>query len=484
MSSEAQLTGRVVWPHSPGYAEARQEYNARFDRYPAVVVFARETADVQNAVRWARAQTPPVPIRMRCGRHSYEGFSVADGAIVIDVSEMTAIEVDSAARVARVQAGWQLWPLYEELWKYGMTIPGGSCPTVGVTGLTLGGGFGLVSRLFGLTCDSLLGVEMVNAEGDVVVAGEDAHRELLWASRGGGGGNFGVVTALTFRLHPVGDVAIYKLEWAWDDIRAVTEAWQAWAPGADERLVSILKLTAKSSGTVSSIGELVGSAKELGEVLGPFLQAAPSPRQLSIREMPYIDAVRYFAGKIPHQLEWSAHHHAIALAAGQGQAFKNTSAYAYRRFDSEALDVIERALAEAPSSLDLVQLDNYGGAVNRVPPEATAFYHRHGVLWNMQYQAYWSDPADEAPQVAWVERFRRAMLPHTHGAYVNYCDLDIADWPVSYFGRNFAKLVEVKAKYDPEDVFRFAQGIPPALTVEDAHRLRLAEPAAAREGGG
>lgn len=479
MSNELSLTGRVVWPDSPDYPQARAEYNARFSRFPRVIVFACETRDVANAVRWAQAQTPPVPIRMRCGRHSYEGFSVADGAIVIDVSEMTRVKVDTQARTATVQAGIQLYPLYEELWKHRMTIPGGSCPTVGVSGLTLGGGFGLVSRLFGLTCDALLGVEMVTADGSVVRADERTNTDLLWACRGGGGGNFGIATELTFRLFPVGDVSIYKVMWPWNAIRPVTERWQHWAPGVDERLVSILKLTAKSLGTVSSIGEFVGSSRELRMLLEPLLAAA-EPQTVSVRTMPYIDAVRFFAGKIPQQKEWAAHHHALATEDGQPpQAFKNTSAYAYQRFGPQALDVIERSLAAAPSNTGLVQLDNYGGAVDRVPSHATAFYHRKGVLWNMQYQAYWTDPAEQERQIAWVEGFRRAMLPYTRGAYANYCDIDIEDWPVAYYGENFPRLVRVKRKYDPRNVFHFAQSIPPAITVDDAHRLRLPETAVA-----
>ncbi|HEX2079208.1 MAG TPA: FAD-binding oxidoreductase [Longimicrobium sp.] len=450
-ATEPVLTGDVVWPNDPRYDEARSEYNAVFDVHPKVIVFCRCAEDVRNAVKWANAHG--VPIRARCGRHSYEGWSTVQDGIVVDVSWMDLVQVDTDAGVARVEAGIDLWPLYRRLWHHRVTIPGGSCPTVGISGLVLGGGFGLLGRWLGLTCDSLLSVEMVTAEGESVYADEQVNEDLYWASQGGGGGNFGIATAFTFRVTPIDDVSIYNVAWKWDDLPAVLQAWQAFAPGADDRLTSILKLTAASSHTISSIGQFVGGSDELLGLLQPLLAAAP-PLNVEVKTVPYIEAVEHFAGLKPGQIHWSAHWH------GDHTLFKNTSAYAYDLFGADATRVIMDALRAAPNAQGLVQLDAYGGAVARVPPEATAFYHRAGVQWNMQLQAYWKDPSEQDANVAWVEAFREALLPFTRGAYVNYIDRDIADWPEQYYGGNFPRLTQVKAAWDPGNVFQYPQSIP------------------------
>jgi FAD/FMN-containing dehydrogenase len=456
MADEPQLTGRVVWPREPIYLTERLDYNERFSFWPRVIVFCYNAQDVANALRWAAFHGAPV--RARCGRHSYEAFSLVDDGVIIDVSYMDQVTVNGDG-TATVQAGIDLWPLYQALAAHGVTIPGGSCPTVGVSGLTLGGGFGLLGRQLGLTCDSLVALEMVTAAGQVVHADEGRNPELLWASRGGGGGSFGVVTSLTFRVHPVADVSVYNLTWPWEDLPDVVRAWQAWAPYADPRLTSILKLQAKSAGTVSSLGQLAaGGAAELWRLLEPLVSAG-SPTYVEVQTLPYIDAVKQFAGLTPGEEHWTAHWH------GDHSRFKNTSAYAREPFGDEAIAALVRSLEAAPASAGLVQLDAYGPpcAVDRVPREATAFWHREGTLWNMQFQAYWTDDADQDENIRWVEGFRTAMLPFTHGAYANYCDIDIADWPEAYYGGNFARLVEVKAKWDPENVFNFAQSIPTRL---------------------
>ena len=262
---EYQLTGDVVFRGQSGYAEARREFNPRFDYFPDVIVFCRDTADVQNAVRWARKHG--VPIRLRCGRHSYEAYSTADNAIVIDVSRLEAFTIAADRKSAEIGAGTPLIEVYETLFDYGVTIPGGSCPTVGITGLVLGGGFGLLSRLLGITADSLLGVEMVTADGDVVRADEHENSDLFWACQGGGGGNFGIVTSLRFTLHPITNVSIYNLTWPWDAtlLAEVIEYWQQWAKGADRRVTAIFKCTAPSSKSFATIGQFVGPQSALAE---------------------------------------------------------------------------------------------------------------------------------------------------------------------------------------------------------------------------
>jgi FAD/FMN-containing dehydrogenase len=454
VDTQAALTGRVVYPSDPGYDEARLDYNARFSRRPRAVVFCQDAGDVASAVRWARAQG--APLRARSRRHGYEGFSIVDDGVIIDVSEMEAVRVDRDHRVAHIGAGATLLRIYDALGQVGLALPMGTCPTVGIAGLTLGGGFGALARLYGLTCDNLLAVDLVMADGARIRADEAHHEDLLWACRGGGGGNFGVVTDFTFRVHPVTDVSIFRVTWDFRHLREVLEAYQAFAPYADDRLTTALELGARSGGRIACLGQFVGPRDELARLIQPLLGAA-LPSDVMLLEVPFLEAVGEFAGLGRDPSRWQMHGHPTH------RRFKNTSAYVDEPFGKPAIDTVIAWLEAAPNTSCVVGIDAYGGAVNRVPAEATAFPHRRGTLFSMQYQAYWTEDRDEAPCVDWVASFRRAMLPYTVGAYVNYIDADIEDWGEAYYGKNFARLVEVKAKYDPDDVFRFPQSIPPMM---------------------
>ncbi len=447
------LTGRVVLPGQPDYDEARRCYNGRVSLLPAAIVFCRHAWDAANAVRWARRRG--LPLRARSGRHSYEGYSCVDDGVVVDVSPMRHIHIDRARRTVRVGAGVTLLELSEALWEHRLALPGGSCPTVGIAGLTLGGGYGLLSRSLGLTCDNLLAVEMVMADGRVLHADVRRHADLLWACRGGGGGNFGVVTAFTFRVHPISQVSIYNIVWDWTALEDVLNAWQGWAPVVDGRLTSILKLRAQATGTVSSVGQFVGPPEELAALLKP-LSGLGTPQEVSVESVPYMDAVHIFAGLRPDYRRWRMDWHRDHMP------FKNASDYADRPLGSEAARTLQHFLGTAPSSGCLVQFEAYGGAISQVPPTATAFPHRAGVLCNLQYQAYWNRPEEAPANLAWVRQFRQAMRPYVTGAaYANYCDADLKDATEAYYGPNRARLARIKTLYDPQDVFLFPQSIRP-----------------------
>jgi FAD/FMN-containing dehydrogenase len=205
------LTGRVVVPGDPEYERARQEWNIAIDKYPRAIVYCYTTGDVANAVLWSRRQG--VELRIRSGGHNYEGFSVGDNVLVIDTSYMNNVRVNSCEDTVTVQAGTRLLDLYDTLSRHGYAFPGGTCPTVAISGLVLGGGLGLSARYLGLTADSLLGAEMVDANGQVLAVNECSNADLFWALRGAGGGNFGVVTAYKFRLHKVEKITLIQLEW-------------------------------------------------------------------------------------------------------------------------------------------------------------------------------------------------------------------------------------------------------------------------------
>ncbi|MDF2607291.1 MAG: FAD-binding protein [Bacillales bacterium] len=439
MVSVEGLTGRIIFPGSENYDSARQNYNARYNKFPIIIVYCEVTQDVVNAILWVRKHQ--LPFRVRCGGHSYEAFSLVNGGLIIDVSGLQKLKIDKVRGMAQIGSGFRLLPLYEALWNQKVTIPSGTCSTVGISGITLGGGYGLLSRLFGITSDSLLEVEVVTAQGKIIQANENQHSNLFWACRGGGNGNFGVITSFTFRVHPVDNVVRYKLTWDFSELSRVVSFWQNWAPHIDERLTSLLFLPAQSQGSIRSVGVFVGSKQELRRIIRPLLDAT-KPNSADFHQTTWIQAARLFGGRTGKQVK-----------------FKNSSAYVYEALPDAALDVLVRNLKTAPSPSNMIAFDAYGGAISKVPSDETAFVHRNA-LFVIQYQSYWKVDADEQKNVQWIDNARKSMLPYTHGAYRNYVDSMIPNWPTAYFGDNITRLKKVKQMYDPENLFNYEQSIP------------------------
>lgn len=447
------LTGTVVAPWSPLYDTARVDYNSLFPPFsPAYIVYCQKTLDVKRAVHWAVHHK--VPFRIRSGGHSYEAYSLLNGGLVIDVSRINHVHYNAVTGIAQIGAGAKLLDIYQELWDQSrVSIPGGSCATVGIAGLTLGGGFGLISRKFGLTCDSLESLTMVGARGQILEVSASRHPDLFWASRGGGGNNFGAVTEFRFRAYPVSDVSIFFLQWEWNRLPEVLRGFQQWSDPRllDDRIVAILTLPAAITRHVSISGQFLGEPRELLPLLAPLFAIAGMTEKV-IRAMPYIDAVKHFAGLSMDPERW------IAQGVPNRETFKNTSAYTFEIFSDSAIGVIQAALLHVPGPASLVQLDTYGGAIARIADNATAFPHRKARAC-LQFQTYWSEPAQNNAHIRWVENFRRAMLPYTIGAYVNYCDGNIKRWPRDYYDGNLARLLAIKKRWDPHNVFRFPQGL-------------------------
>jgi FAD/FMN-containing dehydrogenase len=430
-----QLTGRIVRPGDADYDAARANYNGRFSRMPAAIVFAANAADVANAIGWARANN--LPLRARSGRHSYEAYSLVDGGVVLDVSGINQVAYDAASGRARIGAGTSVLTVYETLAQSGVTLPTGSCASLGIAGVTLGGGIGVIGRKYGLTCDQLVAAELVTADGRTLTASATSEPDLFWALRGGGGGNFGVVTSFDFRVQPVGDVAIYNVSWHAADFQSVMSAWQKWAPYTDPALFSGLSVDRNS---VYSSGLYLGGSADLQKLLAPLV-AVGTPMNLSIQSMSYLDAARAFSDD---------------GGPGAHPKFKNGSAYVTTSLPDAAIAVITQQLAAAPSTTNTIQLDAMGGALAAAGDGA--FAHRQA-LFDLQLEAYWSDDADEAAHHAWIKSARAALAPYTDGAYVNYIDADVTDLG-TYYGANLARLSSVKRSYDGDGFFAFAQAIP------------------------
>jgi FAD/FMN-containing dehydrogenase len=431
-----QLTGRIVRPGDSDYDAARGNFNGRFSLRPGAVVFAATTADVANAVLWARANNQP--LRPRSGRHSYEAYSLCDSGVVIDVSAMNSIAYDSMTGRARIGAGCDLITIYDGLAKSGVTLATGSCASLGIGGVALGGGIGVLARKFGLTCDQLVSADIVTADGKTVTASASNAPDLFWALRGGGGGNFGVVTSFEFNVQPVGDVAIYNVFWTAADFPAVMRAWQGFAPYADPALFSGLSVDNKN---VYSSGLYIGSASDLQNRLAPLL-AAGSPMNLKIQTMSYVDAAREFSDD---------------GGPGARPKFKNGSAYVTTALPDAAIAAIQQQLAAGPGPNNTLEFDPMGGAIAAVGASDTAYAHR-GAIFDIQFQSYWTDDADEAANRAWIKSARAALAPYTDGSYVNYIDSDVSDLG-SYYGANLSRLSTVKRAYDPDGFFAFAQSI-------------------------
>ena len=438
------LDGELVMRSSSGYRLAKRLYDTRFDAIrPLAVAFCESVADVQRCVRWcARHGVRPAA---RSGGHSYGGYSTAGGGLVIDVSRLDRI-VASSGR-ARIGAGATLGDVYERLWQVGRTIPGGSCPTVGIAGLALGGGVGFSARKLGLTCDSMREVTIVTADGRVRTCSKHSNDDLFWACRGGGGGNFGVVTGFVFKSHPVSTVTTYNASWPWKRAGRVVDAWQRWAPDAPDELFSVCRLqTAAGGAAVGSSGQFYGSETQLRSLLAPLL-AAGEPTHLSVTERPFIEAVHYFSG-----------------VSGRG-TFAAKSDYVRQRLPKAGIAVLISAIEarQASGAAGSVLFDSYGGRVNRVAPAATAFVHRRE-RFSLQELASWSpgSPAGEHQAEHWLRKLHTRLRPYVSGfAYQNYVDSELVGWEHAYYGSNYPRLQRIKRHVDADNLFRFGRSIRP-----------------------
>jgi len=435
-----QLDGTVVAPSTPGYTRDKQLFNRRYDAYrPLAVVYCAGVRDVQRTIAWSRKHG--IHIAARAGGHSYGGYSGAPGGVVVDVSRLSHV-APRPGGTAVVGAGAKLIDVATELWKTRVAIPAGSCPTVGVAGLALGGGIGFLSRKLGTTSDNVRRLTVVTADGRVRTCSASENADLYWACRGGGGGNFGIATSFTFKTSAISDVSTFTAVWPWSQAGAVVAAWQAWAPHAPDALFSVCNLS-RSSGTprISVSGQFVGPATVLQQLLSP-LASTGTPTLVSVKTRDYLSAVHYWAGGPPHRTTFAA-----------------KSDYARRPLTKAAIAAAAKAVEAVPVSGFLL-LDSYGGAINRVPRAATAFAHRDA-LFSFQYSAHWDAPSQAASSIAWLRSFHAAMRPYVSGeAYVNYIDPDLGRNLRPYYGANLNRLVAVKKKYDPDNVFRFAQSIP------------------------
>ena len=469
------LSGRLVLPHDHGYARARELYDPRFDRArPHAIAYCASPSDVQRAVDFARTHgVRPIP---RSGGHSYAGYSTGRG-LVIDVTPMHAASFSRPKRhekrgTAEVGAGTRLVDLYAACARAGWLVPGGSCPTVGIAGLALGGGIGVMARKYSLTCDELKAVRIVTPDGRLLTCDHGHHADLFWASRGGGGGNFGVATSFTFVTHRIPEqLTLFTIDWPWAAAQDALSGWMRWVKDAPDEVWSNFQLLSAQRLIARASGVVLGDRKKMVPLVSGLMTASgagPLSTFLGHDES-FLHVMLVEAGcdgKTVAQCHLPSQNRAGQLSRAASAA---KSAYVARPFPAGGLlaaaDAVQQLRTEHPGLGGGLAFDAYGGAINRVPSDATAFVHR-GALCSIQATVNWSaHPTPSGRELAagegWLASAAQALRPYTTGgAYQNYIDPTLADWQHAYYSANLPRLTAVKRAYDPDDTFHFPQSIP------------------------
>jgi FAD/FMN-containing dehydrogenase len=459
----ASLDGDIVVPGEPEYEWTRKPFIARFDDIqPQAVALCQHADDVAEVIAFARDHD--IQVAVRSGGHCFAGYSSTDG-LVIDVSPMANVRVlDDTAQVG---AGTRIGPLSRTLVEHGVVVPGGSCPTVGIGGTTLGGGLGILGRYYGLTCDHMIAAEVVLANGRTVVTDAEHEPNLNWALRGAGGGNFGVVTSFTFQTRPAPSMTNFYYVWDFRHAAKAIEAWQRWAPTAPDELAAGLAVTATDDPEeppfVEVYGAMLGSASDLLRQLDWVVdQVNAPPATARHRELGYRETADFQAGVL------SAANVIVQTPQGpierQGHRFTK-SEFFDRPLPAEAIDRLVAVFAQERSAGEYRGLEwaPWGGQYNRVPADSSAFVHR-SQLYSLKH-AVLVDPARPAEQKSTAHRWVRSSWEAVHpwgngGVYPNFPDPELPDWGRAYYGSNFSRLIDIKRQYDPDNFFTFPQSIP------------------------
>jgi FAD/FMN-containing dehydrogenase len=446
-----QTRGAVITADEAGYDDARRVHNGMFDRRPKVIVRAEQVSDVIAAVNFARDNQ--LDLAIRGGGHSAPGFGTVDDGVVIDLGPMRTVRVDPKARTARAGGGATWGDFNAATHAFGLATTGGIISTTGVAGLTLGGGIGYLSRGYGLSCDNLISADVVTADGKALVASADDHADLFWALRGGGG-NFGVVTALEFRLHPVEMVyagpIFYEVEHAGDLFRMYREfiadapeqfggfpAWQIAPP------LPFIPEDRHGDTFCAAVVHWAGPLEEGEKVIKPFRDVAP--------------IVAEHVGPLPYP----------ALNGAFDALFpKGIRSYWKGAFVKELADgMIDAHLEHGPKVPEVSATMHFypiNGACHRVGSEETAFAYRDA-NFSPVIVAGWSDPANDASRIQWVRDYYTAMEPYSEaGGYVNWMAEDDGARVKDSYRQNYGRLAEIKRTYDPDNFFHINQNIKPA----------------------
>jgi FAD/FMN-containing dehydrogenase len=436
----AESEALLLQPSDSRFTAYQTSFNGRVTLAPELRAACKTANAVAVLVDWCR--TNNLTFALRSGGHSYEALSQSR-SVVIDTRLINQITVDRTKRTVTVGAGASLGAIYKKIGPLGYAIPAGSCPTVGVSGHVLGGGYGFLGRPLGLACDSLLAVTLVDAQGRAIEADAQQQADLFWACRGGGGGSFGAVTSFRFQLHPVKNVTTFGISWRLPAARAakIFETWQAWAPQAPSGINALMRLSRHQDGNLDlrCFGQSTGSVSELRREL-KTLSSSPD-----VRTMSFLASVNHFAGPDGWTYE--------------SVTMKGKSDYVTTPLSDEGILALMEGVAARRGITAIC--DPYGGAVAAPAADATAFAHR-SALYCIQYASVWSDGKDQQHLQDMTDLYA-ALRPHVSGgAYVNYCDVELANFQDAYWGSNLARLKQIKAAFDPDNLFHHPRSVPPA----------------------
>lgn len=441
----ASLHGESLAPGDEGYDGVRRVWNAMVDKRPALVARCTGTADVIKSVNFAREKE--LLISVRGGGHNFPGNSVCEAGLMIDLSRMTGVRVDPAAKTVRAQGGTKWGAFDHETQAFGLAAPGGTDPDTGIAGLTLGGGIGWLSGSYGLSCDNLISADVVTADGNMLTASADENPDLLWGLRGGGG-NFGVVTSLEYRLHPVGPTVLAGyLVYPYDRAReffALVDEFAAEMPD-EMNLITFLATLPESGEKVCRILLCYyGSVEEGERVIRPLREFGP-PLSDDIRPMTYSEA------------------QALALAPQGRQNYLKSHFMSH--VSAEAVDINLDFFDRVTSPLSSVLFQYLGNATRRVPANDTAFGHR-GARCEWATNAVFLDPGESEIHIRWVRDFAAALSPFSSGPYINQVGAEAEEGTAEIqaaFGDNFEKLASLKQRYDPTNMFSHNHNIRPRM---------------------
>lgn len=450
-SLRASLEGTLLLPTDAAYATARLPYQRRHSASPIAIIQAESTDDVVTAIQFARLRS--IRLLPRGGGHSYVGASIGDG-IILDTKGLDAIEFPSDDRV-RIGGGARLGQVYSRLYcERGLDLPSGSCESVGISGVTLGGGYGAESRIHGLTADRLRAATAVLADGSVVTASPSSHPELFWALRGGGGGAFGVVTSLDFEPTPWQPRWRTQITYSWADAEAAFVAWEQFiASNPDSTLGLWSNVSTSGSWSTPRFRATVlsgTSAEHAREVADATIPRGVIPLSISTNSV----GPPACPGSAASGSSYSKSKSSMPIQPIGPEGFAVVKAWFDTRWKDPLIPRNETAQ---------VIFDGYGGAISQVAPDATAFVHRNA-LYSAQFISWWKSttpPATVDRHLAWIRGFYAEARPHFgNGCYANYCDEDLVDWPTAYWGANLPALQQVKATYDPDGFFRGKHTVP------------------------
>jgi len=438
----AGLAGQVIQPFDTGYEAARRIWNAAIDRHPGLIVRCLGAADVIHAVKFARAND--LLVSVRGGGHNVAGRALCDDGMVIDLSAMRGVFVDSKTRTVQVQGGATLGDLDRETHLHGLAVPTGVVSKTGVAGLTLGGGVGWLVRKYGLSCDNVIAFEVVTAAGDRLTASAEENPDLFWGLRGGGG-NFGVVTSFRFQAHPVSMVLGGPLVHPRERAGEVLRYYRDFMTTAPEELTAYTALVTGPDGLPATVmfACWCGDPAEGERVLAPLRAFGP----------PLLDAIQPLPFPAMQQL---------LIPGFPDGSFNFWKASFVPALTDDVIDLVVERANRMQSPLSAVVIEFYGGAPGRVGPTASAFAQRHAE-YNIGIIAQWTDPSGGAPHIAWARAMYDALESYSSGHHLLNFQSEAGNEVVkASFGDNYARLTEVKRKYDPQNFFSLNQNIPAA----------------------